>query len=292
MSKRKPRSRPEDKRKAADRYHSQLAAFKADPDLVRRVAEGDAEATARFDKIYDDAVKARVSLPDPRKRERALEARAVKKMGRGLTGHLAWLVEFSQVSPAGIENLDIGPLEALSREVWLFLTSSLRKGIVTGVRFDPTRQDLGELAELTRSWILLLLADGDFTPAISIEPSTFGKLGTHLELRDGRMSFSAYGDGKALFVQHAVEVLAAEGRRLRRCASPTCGQPFVQRKRGSFCSPRCSRRERMRKYRQNLTVQERYENRHAQYVKRLGRINPKHVINSRGPRASQKEEAS
>jgi hypothetical protein len=50
----------------------------------------------------------------------------------------------------------------------------------------------------------------------------------------------------------ADETIGAERHRIRECASPDCRRLFVKRKRGVFCSRRCTQRENMRRWREDL----------------------------------------
>jgi hypothetical protein len=58
------------------------------------------------------------------------------------------------------------------------------------------------------------------------------------------------GKPDLLFEHFAAELVAAEGARIAKCQRPQCGQLFVCRKRGAYCSKRCSQYVRTKRYRE------------------------------------------
>jgi hypothetical protein len=61
------------------------------------------------------------------------------------------------------------------------------------------------------------------------------------------------GTADALFRLAAANLLETEGHRIRRCARPRCGRLFAHRKRGLYCSRRCSQLVQFARYVQRHT---------------------------------------
>jgi hypothetical protein len=78
-----------------------------------------------------------------------------------------------------------------------------------------------------------------------------------------------------LFFEHsAAELIVAEGARIEECQKPLCDRLFVCRKRGAYCSRRCSQYVRTKRYREKQQITEAKkaefaENRHRAYERRI-----------------------
>jgi hypothetical protein len=79
------------------------------------------------------------------------------------------------------------------------------------------------------------------------------------------------GDSREVFRMVALDLIAAEGRRVARCSWKPCGTLFVRRKRGEYCSKRCSQRARTRRYYDTHPLEQRSEKRHGWYVQKVRR---------------------
>lgn len=63
--------------------------------------------------------------------------------------------------------------------------------------------------------------------------------------------FELIGEPEELFPQFAADLVAAEGARIAHCERPGCNKLFVRRKRGAYCSRRCSQYVRTKRYRES-----------------------------------------
>jgi hypothetical protein len=77
----------------------------------------------------------------------------------------------------------------------------------------------------------------------------------------------------AAILLRAKEIVEAEGLRLRICDKAGCSNLFVKQKRGRFCGPRCSQRERVRTWRK-AHPEEASKRWHENYLRRLEKKNP------------------
>jgi hypothetical protein len=68
--------------------------------------------------------------------------------------------------------------------------------------------------------------------------------------KSGAGRLRPWGKPNLLFEHFAAELIAAEGARIEECQRPRCGQWFVCRKRGAYCSKRCSQYVRTKRYRE------------------------------------------
>lgn len=234
---------------------------------------------------------------------RTTTKRASGYLGGHLGDPLVWLVDFSRTQPADIEALKEKDLEGLEVKVREF-AFGLKRGPVLmkspgriAVALSPSGQALGtmvlksyqeglvKLARFARNklddFMRLDIETGRGT--VIIEPGQFGRLTICLErTRDGHLVKTREGDRDALFAHQVAEVLAAEGMRLACCASSDCERLFVKRKQQAYCSERCSKRERQRRFREGLSLEQRYQSRADRYLKSVD-----HEIKPRGPRKAR-----
>jgi hypothetical protein len=84
-----------------------------------------------------------------------------------------------------------------------------------------------------------------------------------------RVSYYVNGLHQA-FVLAAMDVLAAEGRRIARCERKPCAKLFVRRKRGKYCSATCRERVKLERFIEGKGGAEGYSAyRHEKYQQRL-----------------------
>jgi hypothetical protein len=74
--------------------------------------------------------------------------------------------------------------------------------------------------------------------------------------KSGAGRLMPWGMPDLLFEHFAAELIAAEGARIEKCQRPQCGQLFVCRKRGAYCSKRCSQYVRTKRYREKQQINE------------------------------------
>jgi hypothetical protein len=209
----------------------------------------------------------------------AAQRRAYKVVGADQVSRLGWLIEFSWRTPDQIRALSDSDLVNLDAEVATFARGKPRRGFGHAMRspgwIGGMRDELCKLATFTKRKV------ADFmTGEVVIRPSEFGRFAHCFNRSLGQDWYE--GDRGAIFAEELRLAIKAEGQRIQLCASAPCARPFVKRKRGEFCSSRCSRRERMRRYRKNLSPEDRYLDRHARYIKSVPRG---HIVNPRGPQS-------
>lgn len=214
------------------------------------------------------------------------EERARARVGGDQAARLAWLLDFAHRPFEQIRSMDYMSLYLLNAEVREFA-----KGLGQGFASpnprptDRVRDELCLLAKFANTAVYEFLRTGtvSFAP-YSLQKPDEPALEKRVE-RHGSTVVGYYaGPQRQVFVMQCSAAFEAEASRLTKCASTGCGRVFVQRKRGQYCSGRCSLRERMRRYRKKLTKQDRYEIRHVQYVKS---VDPKHIVRPQGPRRSK-----
>lgn len=99
-----------------------------------------------------------------------------------------------------------------------------------------------------------------------------GKLSANLTSpKHGRPQAYYAGDSDLVLMLAVRELLASEGSRIAKCGGPGCEQLFVRRKRGSYCSKRCSQRARTLRYYEKHAPDERSNKRHDWYVEKVRR---------------------
>jgi hypothetical protein len=73
----------------------------------------------------------------------------------------------------------------------------------------------------------------------------------------------------AIVILTARELLAAESHRIAKCSGPGCDRLFVRRKRGAYCSKRCSQRARTLRYLSSLSSEKKRQMRHDYYAAKV-----------------------
>jgi hypothetical protein len=102
------------------------------------------------------------------------------------------------------------------------------------------------------------------------------------------------GNTHDTFLMTCLNLIAAKGELIARCARRGCGKLFFRQRHTRYCSRPCARKvenAQARKRRADLSVQERYEQRHAAYENSV-KPKSKHSkvqVRRRGPRARKIE---
>jgi hypothetical protein len=260
------------KRLNATEARSRVSALHRDLAFVQRYLANDEGAHRTMDRLLRVIVR---SEKGARAKERLRFEQTIRKVGEDSVSRLAWLVEFAQLKPEELQLPDPpkpagdGALLLGLEDVQAFARGPFpeRKSLGHSLRWPPHLEWLGTRKALARFAYDKLqdLIEG----GTSIRPSDYGQLEIRLDRFGDDTAVHFEGDGPAAFAMEAARVLTEEGRRLRKCASQPCGRFFVQRKRGQFCSARCSHRERQRTWYGNLSPEERYEERRARYINML-----------------------
>ncbi len=217
------------------------------------------------------------------------EKSARARVGEDQAARLAWFLDFAHRPLDQIRSMDNESLRQLNAEVREF-GKGLQEGSGSQTpRIGETiRNEICELATFANKSVYEFLS----TDTVSFAPFWLEKpgertLAIRVDRRGSKVIGSLSGSIPQMFVMKTSEVFLAEAWRLTKCASEGCGRVFVKRKRGEYCSGRCSLRERMRRYRKNLTPKDRYEIRNAQYVKSVARVDSKRVVRPQGPRRTK-----
>ena len=189
------------------------------------------------------------------------EQRAAKLVGRDDAARLRWLIEFGEDADR-LTRLSAAKFDRVAAAIDAFAERA--GALARNVGEALTVETAAELASIVRTG-LRAYATGT-TP--DFPPLDFAHL--QFSLVPGSDRSPWIGPWRSLFLIALGEVVRAEHHRLRTCAASACGRLFFKRKRGLYCSPACSLRERERRFRENL---ERYRRRrHQYYVARLARL--------------------
>jgi hypothetical protein len=219
----------------------------------------------------------------------AAYAQAISRFKKLSLSKLEWLIDFARTPSLSIETLTEMSLTKLHAEVRAFSLSVSDPESVKVVTHhrggSEVRKQISTLARVAERAIAGVLSEDGY----SFSPSEFGRTVRHVRQIPGDggpalIIASDHGDLSAHFVEATDEIIESDGDRISKCISKDCERLFVKRKRGLYCSLRCSRRERQRLYRKNLTAQDRYDLRRAQYIKAVDKIDQNKVVRSRGPR--------
>jgi hypothetical protein len=183
--------------------------------------------------------------------------RAARLVGRDDAARLRWLIRFAENG------------ERLSRHDFAKVAAAIEAFAERG---GTLARNVGaELTPGAAAQLALMVRDGLRAYAKQVTPEFPPLDFTELQflLVPGSDRGPWLGPWRALFLIALGEVVWAERDRLRTCAGPACGRLFFKRKRGLYCSSKCSQAERMRRFREDA---ERYQQRrHEHYVRRLAR---------------------
>ena len=156
------------------------------------------------------------------------QAGALAKVGSSEVARLAWLLDLLNRSSESLATLSDKEVENLEREVALFCEPL---GSIAGGKSG--RLTVDGLMELSSAVLVLVeaLLD-DSTGELQIPTVTLAII--------PKSGCRYMGTPDTLFRLAAAKLIETEGRRIRRCARQGCGRLFAHRKRGLYCSQRCS----------------------------------------------------
>ena len=212
------------------------------------------------------------------------DERVRARVGADQAARLAWLLDFAHRPIEQIRSMDDKSLRQLDAEVREFARGFERSpSMVSPAWNDGIKDELCALVTFANSATYEFLRAGgvSFAPSVLQKPDD-RPLGKRVDRVGSKIVGYYEGPRAQVFVMRCGEAFESEASRISRCASVGCGRVFVQRKRGRYCSGRCSLRERMRRYRKKLSKRDRYEIRHVRYVK-----DSDHVVRPQGPRRSK-----
>jgi hypothetical protein len=195
-----------------------------------------------------------------------IEARHAKRarrlVGRDDAARLRWLIRFAEDGGGRTSRLPSVNFDRVAAAIEAFAERG--GALARSVGRDLTVEAAEQLARIVR--------DGLRAYANQVTPD-FSAVDVHslqFSLVPGSDSSPWMGPWRPLFLIAVGEVVRAERHRLRTCAAPSCDRLYFRRKRALYCSAKCSRQERMRRFRKDV---ERYRlRRHEYYLRRLARI--------------------
>jgi hypothetical protein len=191
----------------------------------------------------------------------------------GSTGlqRLSWLLEvFIQLSPERAAELPLVGEIQLAFEVSAFAGWSSAWDLPRAIELAPLANEIRNgVEELQRNtqWTIELPEHARIKFKIEPRPK---RRGGHTKLV-GYQSHCWSDDFRALFLLAVVDVLEAEGMRIRRCGQEDCGRLFARHRRAKYCSSRCSQKERDARFRNRLNKTDRRERRHQYYKNQVAR---------------------
>jgi hypothetical protein len=169
------------------------------------------------------------------------EVRALAKVGSSDVARLAWLLDLLNRPSETLATWSDKEFENLESEVALFCEPL---GSIAGGKSG--RLTVDSLVELSSAVLVLVeaLLD-DSSGELQIPTVTLSMI--------PNSGCRYMGTPDALFRLTAAKLIEAEGHRIRRCARQGCGRLFVHRKRGLYCSRRCSQLVQFARYVQRHT---------------------------------------
>lgn len=210
---------------------------------------------------------------------------AATRIGRTPIERLNWLLEFSTSTRKELAALAGSKLAQYTFELSAFAAPAER-GLAIGSKPLPADR-LADLAETVGEGVRFLCdahpeeGGPEYCSALwyrgtawHFDMSRFGLLERAIETRTFRTYYT--GDLPAVFVMAVMDLLAAEGRRIAKCAWGPCGKLFVRRKRGAYCSRACSQKARTKRYR-DAQGSKWKEKRHAYYARRVEKLKGRSV---------------
>jgi CGNR zinc finger len=220
---------------------------------------------------------------DPDHQYAANVVKAAERVGKTWIEELQWLADFAQKTPDQLthelsdpESLLVYEVGWFSRMVSIAFTKMDRAWIVDAA--GSLERELRSLLE--RGHAIFHATEVTFVLNRRTDESW---------KRSGRASkleaFHRAENPVTRFLLSAYRLLELEGVRLRLCAVPDCRRIFVRKKRGIFCSKKCSRREQTRRYRERHP--EHAKIRQRQYYERKSKRKRAAVIISRKPRRNR-----
>jgi hypothetical protein len=172
----------------------------------------------------------------------------LRGMGRAL-GRLGWLLDFAErtITPS----MSKDELTSLQDQVLAFCLAHAGPHFQSSDVRKFTIKDLADLQTHLRqgvNWLSKNTLQNWYLPKVQRRIIKDPQTGS------GRLVL--WGSPQTVFVHFAAELITAEGMRIERCARPRCNRLFVRRKRGRYCSKRCSQYARTKRYREKRAKSE------------------------------------
>ena len=168
---------------------------------------------------------------------------------RSTDDRIRWLLHFTQ---RDLRKLPLDRWRELEGELYVF---PLGAGHVMVERqgqrrWSPKRSEVLNVQKALAEGIRCLVFGGGWRIDVRAANDRSQRSSvSRLVFRDGRTGYVG-DDWPCVLQMAAADLLIAGGSRIRKCED--CETLFLPAKNQSFCSPRCSRRVRIRRYRQRL----------------------------------------
>lgn len=175
--------------------------------------------------------------------------RVARLLGTSSWARLQWLVKFTSV--ANFDRMSASRFERIQRQIRAF--SDFTASSFEAADKQMSREGVGRVATFARDGMRAFVAGVSWDlPRLNIAPSVIPD--------SDRLAFSGAWDD--VFLLSVSNLLPSARGILRLCASSDCDSLFAKRKRKIFCSPRCSDRERMRRFQAD---RKRYKDKRRKY---------------------------
>jgi predicted RNA-binding Zn ribbon-like protein len=183
---------------------------------------------------------------------------------------LRWLLQFTELASERASSLSREDAAHWTAELFAFAfaaghqfspPSRKKKEEATGIL---NAKEIIELAQQMKQAVTKLVA-GE-TWAFWLSSGLMAQL-TSPQKKPPRILWA--GAYEPVVMLTARELLAAESHRIAKCNGPGCERLFVRRKRGAYCSKRCSQRARTLRYLSSLSPEEKRQLRHDYYAAKV-----------------------
>jgi hypothetical protein len=183
---------------------------------------------------------------------------------------LQWLLQFLELGSKNPENLNRKDVARWNGELYAFARAGGNQPQPTHrqSRNDPLGLSAAELVDLAREMkervTKFIAGEMWYYPIL---PASLAALLTSPIHGPPVAAFG--GDCRAVLMMAARDTLAVESRRIASCNGPDCERLFVRRKRGAYCSKRCSQRARTLRYLSSLSPEKKRQMRHDYYAAKV-----------------------
>jgi len=194
---------------------------------------------------------------------------------------IQWLVQFAVLASSDPARLTGAELARWNGEILGFASAAGQPQPLFRMKRDArlgslgmTAEEIVEFAQRIRDALVKLIGG---------EMWAFANSGLQVDIsltspKHGPPQRVYSGDMRGILIMAALDALVVESHRLAKCQRPGCERLFVRRKRGSYCSKRCSQRARTLRYLSSISAEKQREQRHAHYVAKVRREKGQAVV--------------
>jgi hypothetical protein len=178
------------------------------------------------------ANRSRLAAPFPG----GVQAKAIAKVGASDVARLSWFLDILNLDAGAIERMSDDEFRELQTELVVFCEPV---GSIGGDRHSAlSRSSFEELRGEVFDKMLALLSG--YTIEFQLPNVTLAVLSD--------LKFIYMGTSEAIFRLAVARLVEKEGCRVKRCARPDCRRLFALRKRGLYCSRKCSQLVQFKRY--------------------------------------------